>query len=346
MLNVDVEEKSTGEFQIGAGYSSTDGMVGQMSVSENNLMGRGQKLRLGVNLSGSTGDVNLSFTEPYFLGKNLSAGFDVFYKTNENDDSGYTENLIGGGLKFGYRITDELYQNWSYSYRQSEIDDIQSNASAVVRSEAGTTTRSILGHSVVYNTLDNNLFPREGLKLSMANSFAGLGGDVDYFRTVGKASFYQPIAEKYIFSLRGEAGLINGLGEDTRIADRFFMGGNKVRGFDTSGIGPRDASTGSSLGGTKYYRATTEVQFPFPFISDEIEVTGRVFGDAGALWDVGDDSLNGVNVNDDSSPRFSTGVGMTWMSPLGPLQLDYAWPISSEDYDKEENFRFSVGTRF
>jgi outer membrane protein insertion porin family len=154
-------------------------------------------------------------------------------------------------------------------------------------------------------------------------------------------TFYTPV-EPWTFRIGGEVGQINGLGEDTRILDRFFIGGRNVRGFAPSGLGPRDRGTGDALGAKRYYAGTVEAQTPLP-LGDDFQIRGRLFTDFGAAWGV--DSAPG-GVLDSESPRLSVGAGASWRSPLGPIQFDLGFPIRSEDFDEKETFRFSFGTQF
>jgi outer membrane protein insertion porin family len=211
-----------------------------------------------------------------------------------------------------------------------------------VREEEGVTWRSIVGNEFFYDRLDNRLSPTEGYFARLQNDLAGLGGDARFLRTTLSGGYYFPITESIIASARGEVGYIFGIADEVRISDRYFLGGDSLRGFAARGVGPRDVATDDALGGNFLYSGTAEVSFPLG-LPEELQIRGRVFSDFGAVTGLDED---GPTIEDTASPRLSVGTGLTWRSPLGPIALDFAIPILIEDYDEEERFRFSFGTRF
>ena len=344
VVEVDVAEASTGEFSIGAGFSSTDGPLGDISLRERNLLGRGQDLRISATISGRTQEFDLSFTEPYFLDRDLSAGFDLFRITRDNqDESSFDEFTLGGALRMGYPLTEHLRQTLRYSIDTSEITDVGPDASRSIQEQAeeGKVLTSAISQSLVYDRLDSRIEPTDGYVLRLSNDLAGLGGDVNYFRTTVGGSIYFPVLEEMVLSLSTEGGIIVGLGEDVRINDRYFVGGDDLRGFETAGIGPRDTVTNDALGGNRFAVASVELSFPLG-LPEEFGLRGRTFTDAGVLGDVDVSD----NIVDTESVRVSVGAGLSWASPFGPVRLDFAVPVLKEDFDEEENFRFSFGTRF
>ena len=174
-------------------------------------------------------------------------------------------------------------------------------------------------------------------------SLAGLGGSVRYAQTTAEATHYLPLGENFTMATRAEGGFIEGLGQDTLLADRFFIGGETIRGFTPSGIGPR-AGSGGALGASKYWRTSAELRFPVPGLAEQ-GVKGRFFADAGSAWDVGQET-GSIVVDDSPGVRASVGIGATWDSPLGPLSLDYGIPIRKESFDVDQRFRFSISTSF
>ncbi len=347
-LNVGLEEKSTGSLTFGAGFSSTDGALGEISLSENNLLGTGQKLNLNLRLSSVNQQYELGFTEPRFLGYDVSAGFDLF-RTERNKASSlsnrsYDNRSTGGSLRLGYKISENLSHLIKYTYRSDEITNIDAGASSFILAQAGKTDTSTISNTFIYDTRDNRFLPNQGWLVRYGIDFAGLGGDAKFVRNQLTVSYYTPVYfEDVILKLSTTAGHITGWDEDdVRIQHRFFLGGNDLRGFKRDGVGPRDTATNDPLGGNVYGTATAEVLFPLGEWAEELGFKGAVFGDAGYLVDPDE---TGVFHNDDTV-RTSAGLGLAWQSPLGPLRLDYAWPITSEDYDQEERFKFSFGTRF
>jgi outer membrane protein insertion porin family len=343
VVKVEVEEQPTGEISFGAGFSSTDGLLGQVSLRERNLLGRGQDLRFVVSISSETSSVDIGFTEPYFMDRDILAGVDLFRTSTEDDQSSFTQEALGAGLRLGYALSEDIRQLWRYTIRRTDITDVDPNASPAIQAEAGVTTRSIVGHEISYDTRDNRFEPRRGVFARLRTDVAGLGGDIRFVKNVINAAYFFPVLEDVIASIRGEAGIIYGLGQDTRIVDRFTLGSQQVRGFEASGIGPRDTATGDSLRGAKYYAGTAELTFPLG-LPEDLQIRGRVFVDVGASWDPDGDVT--ATTADSSSPRVSAGGGITWISPLGPIQIDIGYPLIIEDFDRDELIRFNFGTRF
>src|ERR1043166_552162 len=201
----------------------------------------------------------------------------------------------------------------------------------------------------MYDKRDSKLDPKRGYYIRLNNDIAGLGGDSRYLRTKLAAAYYVPVSEseKWVLTLGGEAGYIFGFDQNVRINDRFYLGGETLRGFAFGGVGPRDltGTADDSLGGNRFIRSRVELSFPTG-LPEEFGIRGRVFNDAGILDSVDAKPLPGEDFREDSNLRMSAGVGVTWQSPFGPIGIDLAEPILKESYDKTEFFRFSFGTRF
>jgi len=342
IITADVQEQATGDLSFAAGFSSESGPLGSITLRERNLLGRGQDLRLGFTISGVSSGIDLSFTEPYFLDRDLSAGFDLFRTVQENDESSFDLERIGGTLRAGYDFRENVRQVWNYTLKQEKVTNVDSDASDLVKDDEGTDVESSIGQSLRWDTRDARFDPREGHVVRLGATAAGIGGDVRFLRTTLGGAYYQPILEDVTGRISAEVGNIIGIDYDTKVSDRFFRGGSSLRGFNTSGIGPRDALTDDALGGKHYYSGTLELSFPVG-LPDELNFRGRLFSDVGSLWGIdGDDT----NVEDDSSPRMSIGTGFSWISPFGPVVIDVAKPILKEDYDETELINFSFGTRF
>ncbi len=345
VIKVAVEEQSTGDITFGAGFSSSDGPIGNIGIRERNLLGRGQDLRLGFTLAGEATELDFSFTEPYFLDRNLAAGIDLYRTTDDrSDESGYEEERLGGSLRAGFDITDEVRNVVRYTLENRDITDVDGGASLLVRSEKGATLRSGISNELTYDTRDSRFDPREGIISSLRTEIFGLGGDASFIRTSISAGYYYTVYEDYTISVRGSGGTIHGIGEDTRISDRFFKGGGSPRGFEYGGIGPRDGNTNDALGGKNFYTGTVEASFPLDLPFD-LDIRGRVFTDFGAAWDIDDNSIP-VNLQDSSSPRVTVGTGISWNSPFGPVVVDLGVAVIKEDFDETELFSFSFGTQF
>ncbi len=342
VINVDVKEQSTGSLSFGAGFSTDAGVLGNVQLRERNLLGRGQDLKLNFSVSTQRQQIDLSFTEPYFLGRNLSAGIDLFKTETNRDEQTFDESRTGGGVRFGYEIVDRWQQNWDLQFASRTIDDVDDDAALAIQEQEGSADRASVTHRLSYDSTNARFAPTRGVKASIRNSLAGGLGDVRFAKNVVSADGFYPLTESWTLHLGGEVGQITGLGQDTRILDRFFIGGSNVRGFAPSGLGPRDARTDDPLGAKQYYAGTVEAQFPIP-LPEDVQIRGRLFTDVGAGWGV--DSAPGT-VLDSSNPRVSVGVGAGWQSPLGPIQFDFGFPIVRESFDEKETFRFSFGTQF
>ena len=342
-LDVKVEEKSTGYFNVGIGYSTVNGALVRAGVTENNFQGRGQKLGLDVGVSQRAQDYNVNFTEPYFMGRPLSAGIDLFHTSEDYQDEGsYDTQSTGGRLRLGWDYTDDLSQYVRYTLREDKIEDVADDASIYIKEEKGDYVGSIIGQTLVYDKLDSQINPREGYYLSFGNDVAGAGGDEKFLRFDAKAYRYFTIADYYTFKFFVNGGYIAGFGDkDVRLSNRYYLGGYNMRGFEYAGIGARDRYTDDALGGN--WMIYTGAEMSFPIGLDELGVRGRTFVDVGALGKP--DNMDPAIVEYSSSPRVSTGVGVTWQSPMGNIDIDLAFPVVKEDYDKTEVFRLNFGTR-
>ena len=348
VVNVEVQETATGEISLGGGYSTVDGALADFGIRERNLLGRGQDLRFATTLSQRRQEYDISFTEPYFLDRDLAAGVDLFRITRDNQrESSFDESNTGFSLRLGYPLTDRLRQRLNYTLESTEIENVASNASRFISEQEGQRLTSLIGQEIMYDRRDSRLSPTEGYYVRLNNELAGLGGDAKFLRNRLGAGIYVPVAEQWILGLSSELGYILGLGQDVHIADRFFLGGDTLRGFKVAGIGPRDiaAPRQDALGGTRYVRGSAELSFPLG-LPEEMGFSGHLFSDAGSLWESEVTPGAGEILRDENSLRLSVGAGLGWRSPLGPIRIDLALPIVKEDYDKVQQFRFSFGTRF
>lgn len=345
ILTVELEEQSTGEVSFAAGYSSNDGIIGEIAYTERNLMGRGQYLRVRLSGGFESGQFDIAFTEPRFLDKNISAGIDAFHKeTDYEDEAGYNNRKTGAGVRLGFALDDNLWFNNSYTFTRDEVFDVENDASEAVKEIEGTANISSYGYSLVYDTRNNRQNPSRGIYVNWSQDIAGLGGDVNYIRSVAEARAYYPIYKRVTLVGRVIGGNITGWGdEDVRLVDAFYKGGETIRGFDSAGLGPRDAHTDDALGGTNFYAGTVEVRFPIPFLPDELGFGGAVFADAGSVWGT---DVSGIDVEDSEAIRTSVGASLLWNSPVGPLRADFAYVINKEDFDETELFRFGAATKF
>ena len=343
VLTAEVTEKSTGELSFGVGYSTTESVLGDISIRERNLLGRGQDLKLGFSLSTTRQQIDSSFTEPYFLDRELAAGVDVLRRrTDYRDRSSLDQTTTALTPRMAFPITENLSQLVFYRIRQDEINNIESTASRFIRAQEGTYLTSAIGHALTYDRRDDKIEPTSGYFLRLSQEFAGLGGTEHYIKNVVNAAKYFAVTDETVLTLGSELGMINGLSDDVRVPNRFFIGGDSFKGFSTGGIGPRDITTNDALGGTKYYTAEADLTFPIG-LPNEFGIKGRLFTIAGSLWDTPD---SGTEVVDQNSIRVSIGTGVQWKSPLGLIRVDFGFPIVKEDFDDEEVVRINFGSRF
>ena len=342
-LNVNVEEKSTGAFNIGIGYSTVNGALARVGIAENNFQGKGQKLSADMAISQRTSEYELSFTEPYFMDRPLSAGVDLFRtETDYQDEGSYDSEITGGRLRLGWKYTDDLAQYVRYTLSEDKIKNVSRDASRYIKAEEGSYTNSAIGQTLVYDKRDSKINPRDGYYLSFGNDISGLGGDERYVKFDAKAYKYYTISDDYTFKFFVNGGYIDGYdGKDVRLAHRYYLGGSTMRGFKYAGIGARDKYTKDALGGN--WMVYTGAEFQFPVGLDEVGIRGRTFVDAGALGKP--DNIDTKYVEYSDKIRASAGFGFQWLSPMGQIDIDIAFPIAKEDYDETEVFRLNFGTR-
>jgi outer membrane protein insertion porin family len=344
VINVKVVEKSTGELSFGAGYSTSDGVLGDVRLSERNLLGTGQEIRANFTLSQRRQSIDFSYTQPYFLNRDLAAGFDLFRTaTDLQQQASYDETSTGGTLRAAYPLTERLRHQVRYTLRNDSIHNIDDDASVFIQAEEGDRLTSLIGQSFIYDRRDTRFLPSEGYLLQLDQDVAGLGGDNRFIKHQGHADWYYSLRKDWVLNLGAAGGYIKGIGgEDVHLDNRFFLGGSSFRGFEYGGVGPRDTDTGDSLGGNLYYTGTAELRFPLG-LPDELRIFGRTFVDTGTLYDI---DVSGPSLFDESNLRLSAGFGFSWLSPLGPLAVDIGQAIIKESEDKTETFRVSFGTRF
>lgn len=366
VLVVTVVEKSTGAFSVGAGYSTGGDSPGpsvEGSITERNFLGRGQYIKLSAGGGKNSRDYSLSFTEPYFLGRRIAAGFDIYKSTREYNDS-YDVDTTGATIRFGLPITDSVSTQLAYNISQDKykVDDDCDPTEAVPQGTCDISQavldgiqqspwiKSSISLGLVYNTIDDMKNPHEGIYATGTTEFAGLGGDAKWVKITGRASVYQTLSEQWdlVGLVSGGAGYIATYGsQDLRIFDYFQSNDRMIRGFEYGGIGPvASGSSGDHLGGTTYFNASAEAQFPLPAIPESFGLRGAVFADAATLYG---NSLGSALVDPSSTGmqlRASVGVGLMWASPFGPIRIDYAIPVKKEARDDVQEFNFGIATRF
>ncbi len=359
-LQVDVSEQPTGELAFGAGFSSTDSFLVDFSISERNLRGRGQFLRFRVSASGFRETIDIRFTEPRFMDRNMAAGFDLFRVNSDFiTEASFQTESTGASLRLGFPVTAQTNLQLRYTYRTDDVR-VFSSASTALIDQAGERATSVVGYSFAWNRINDPIEPTRGFRFSLNQDFAGVGGDVRYVRTEVQADFYRGLAPGWTASLSMDSGFILGWGGDSiRINDRFFKGGNTFRGFEVGGIGPRAVTRnpdtdelvrGDALGGRLYAIGALELTFPTG-LPEQYGIRGSLFTEFGTLGlldavDQIDEADSAVFTVDDLAMRASAGISIFWDSPFGPVRFDFAEAFMSEEYDNREFFRFSTRTGF
>jgi outer membrane protein insertion porin family len=369
-LQVKVTEQPTGEFSFSAGYSSVDQLVIDLGVTQRNFRGRGQDVRARVSLGSIRQQVDLGFTEPRFLGRDLAAGADIYYyRYDLTQYSDYKTTSVGGNLRANFPLSLNSRGSLIYTLRSDDVQigsDLCNQAnllySSSLCSQRGRFLTSLVGYGYSFDKRNDPVTPTRGFYIQFNQDFAGVGGDVKYIRTEGEGGWYHGFTKAFVLSATGSAGYVMGWGGDhVRINDRFFKGGDTFRGFQIAGIGPRDVTAGreDSLGGKAYAIGTVELTVP-TFLPEQYGIKAALFSDFGTagLLDKADKAFNGqlvdvtdptkgrVDIRDDLALRASAGLSIFWRSPMGPIRFDFSQVLAKANYDKTELFRFSTGTRF
>jgi outer membrane protein insertion porin family len=339
---VKLEEQPTGEMGVAAGFSTLDGILGNVKFTERNLMGTGRIVHASVTIARRMQEFDVGITDPYFLGYSLEAGLDLF-RVRSTRLSNFISASNGVSPHIAYALTEHLSQTLTYTLKDDHISHVANGSSLFISQQAGKFVTSAFGQSLVYDRRDSRIDPTSGYALSLSNTYAGLGGKVNYLKnSIGASWFYSPV-EDVVLNVRGSIGDIEKAGKNPiRIVDSILLGADTFRGFEYAGIGPRDSKTGDPLGGTRFWTGTIETLFPIGLPS-EFGVKGALFTDFGTTWKPG---VTGPNINDKRTLRASVGLGISWTSPFGPLKIDYAIPVKKQKFDQTQHFLFGFSSRW
>ena len=376
IVDVNVEEQPTGSLSFGASYGANAGIGFNAALSEDNFLGRGQRVALSFNTGKGNRALSFNFVEPYFLGRDLSWRLSGIYRQTKNLNSATYDSTtfsLGTGLEFPVSPRGRLEVR--YQFRSVEINGIDpltvtpnattpvtytvTGTSPLIQADEGKRTSSAIGYGYTYDSRRERLDPNSAWKLSFGQDYAGVGGDVKSVTTSLYAG-YETNAwrESVTFRTELEAGAVNMLnGQISRVSDRF--NGSQIRGFEPNGYGPRDfvdLPNGSrqyidALGGNFYWVARAEAQFPIG-LPEEYNVTGGVFADVGSVWGLDNTAVAARpnspahEVDDSMKLRAAVGVSLFWTTPVGPLRLNFAKALKKQDYDKTQVFDLTVSTKF
>jgi outer membrane protein insertion porin family len=334
VINIDVKEKSTGVFSIGAGYSSLDSLFATLDVSQRNLFGRGQEVFLRVRLGSQSRLGLIGFTEPYLFDIPLRAGFDIYDREREYDD--FTEERLGGDLRASYPLAEYLTISGLYRIENVTISNVPIGAGVQIRSQEGTTFNTVLETVLTRDTRDNIFEPNRGSRNEISFAIATPPGDTKYYKVVAESAWYFPLPLfNLVWGVRGLGGVVQGYsGEEVPIYERFFLGGaTTLRGQRTRSVAPKDA-LGNPIGGTSEILFNTELLIPvFP------RFRIALFFDAGNAYGFGTDF-------DPTDLRYAAGVGVRFFSPMGPMRLDLGYNLDKQPGEKSFQVNFTVGSPF
>ena len=357
VLDVEALDESTGDFNISGGYSTTDGALVQVKAGDRNFYGTGNNVQASVTYGQYARGIDLTASEPYFLGTKVSAGIEMFGRQSDMTSyQSYDSTSYGGTFQIGTPITEQLGVGWRYSVYNQDITLGASNSGlppslAIQQAAAyGPAWVSSIGSTTTYSTLNDAKNPTSGIKSQLSQDLAGLGGDVKFLRTAEDVRYYQLLSSDLVGMVRAQGGYITGWGgQQVPLMNSFFGGPTMVRGYATNGFGPRDLTPGTTMdnvGGSTYWGTTAELQSGIPGVPNEYGLRASAFVDAGSVFSysgantVGGTALQVANKN---IIRSSVGVGLTWASPFGSLTASYAVPVTKAAYDVIQPFGFTAG---
>ncbi|MFZ9180505.1 MAG: outer membrane protein assembly factor BamA [Rickettsiales bacterium] len=345
-VEITVKEKRTGELSLGVGFSQFDRFNVNAGIRENNLFGTGRKIGLNVQRSFANLNASVDYTKPYFLDRPIDVGINL-YRTTSTRRNGRDFDMYNSGFRLNanYSITEFFDHLISYSYNSQEVGNIGSNSSITLKMLQGNYIYSAIENSFIYDKTNNRFDPRNGYFVSLSTVYNGVGGNVRNIKYNGKIGYFIPtINNDFILRFTGNAGLIEGIGEDVLIQNNFYLGGNDFRGFDFFGMGPRTVN-GEPLGGKKYYVGTAEFRFPLG-LPRELGIYGALFWDNGVLTGVEKNLKTQNEILDKAEYRSSVGLSIAWASPVGPIRLDFSKILQQAKQDRTQRFNFNLGTNF
>ncbi len=341
---IKVKEKNTGSATFGIGYSSLNNTSINLGLNERNFLGEGKKIRLEANLAEKKNFYNIGVTEPYFLDRHLSLFGNIYDQETENSKGDVKTNKTGFDFGVGSKLND-VSQTIKYNFSTSETSTAATSTAASDTGEEGKEiTTSSITYGLFQDTRDNYFNPTSGYRWNFDNTLAGVGGDTKFYKSVLNIKSFYPINYgDYVLGFKSGLGFISAIDDKITSSNRFVIGGRTLRGFDNGGVGPRDTGNNQAVGGNNFYNLSVELKSK-QFLPEDTGLEWFVFSDIGSLW--GTDYKSGVRGYDDKEPRVTNGFGLSMITPVGPLQMLWGYPVQSETYDIEKNFQFSIGTSF
>jgi outer membrane protein insertion porin family len=332
-LEVKVKERPTGFLSVGGGYSSVDKLIGTVDLTQGNLFGRGQLLKIKGELGGRSSLYEISFRDPWFLDRPISLSTGVYSTDREFIE--YKKKAVGFYAGLGKTFSEYWYSDISYNFERATIFDIAANVSPIITDQQGTRTTSSITPSLTRDSRDNYLDPSRGSRNNLTFSFAGLGGSNAFIKGAIDSAWYFPVGQTTLM-LRGRFGYASGIfNKELPLYERFYVGGiYTVRGLEFGAAGPKDPSTGDPIGGTTELIFNTDYVFP---ILPEMKLKGVVFFDAGNSYE---------DFQQFGSLRYTTGAGIRWISPVGPIRVEWGYNIKKKPEESSNKFEFAFGSFF
>ncbi len=357
VVDVDVEETTTGSLGFGVSYAINEGAGLNITFQEANFLGRGQQLEFVLNTLRESREFTFNFAEPALLGRDLRGEMSLFYRTTSRaDDQGFDSRIISFSPSISFPASENARLSLRYRIADERIGDVDDDSSVILDREPRRGLTSSLGYTYSYDTRGSELNPTFGMLLRFNQDFAGLGGDRRYIKTTALASAEQLVMNEDV-TLRAEleGGAINMLSGNSRVTERFFLS-DRMRGFRPAGIGPRDreADNEDALGGNFFAVARFESEFPLG-LPEEYGISGGAFFDVGSVWGLSDRAGGPIGgcpagtdctVDDSINWRAAAGVSLFWDTPIGPLRFNFSYPVRRMSYDRPQNFDLTVSTRF
>ena len=353
VVDVNVEETTTGSLGFGVSYGADAGASFNVNFSERNFLGRGQALSFSFDTGSDNKNTSFSFVEPAFLGRDLSLGLNAYFRTTDSQYANYDTQNVGFEPSIEFPVSENGRLRLNYRISKDAIKNVGTTTSNIIRRDDGSAYTSAVGYLYSYDTRRTGLNPNGGVLLRFGQQIAGVGGGLRFLQTTGLVSAETKVArEEVTLRAQFEFGANTRLTGNSRITERFFLGSSKLRGFEGAGVGPRDlvSANQDALGGNYFAVARFEADFPLG-LPEEYGLRGGVFFDVGSLWGLDDTNtgtvaIPGAAVDDGFKVRSTIGVSLLWDTQIGPLRFNFSKALVKENYDQERSFDLTVSTKF
>ena len=361
-VNYTVEEQPSGSISASVGYSQSDGLLLGGAISQDNFLGTGNKVSVGLNKSDVSQLYNFSFMDPYYTVDGVSRGFDLYYRKydySDSDISSYAADTYGGNVRFGYPISETQSLSFSMGVDGTEITTGTSTPEVIddfIKEEGSRFTNFKATFGWSESELNRGLLPTRGYSQSVSTMLAIPGSDTTFYKLMYRGQYFQPLTKNYTLRFSTRLGYAEAYGDTSEVPffENFYAGGfGSVRGYKDNTLGPKarekDNDDYNSMGGNILMEGTAEILFPLPFVKDQRSLRTSLFFDVGNVFDSNcpsSDKIENCTAVDIKELRYSVGIGLTWITPLGPLTFSLAEAINPKGKDETQVFQFSLGTPF